>query len=91
LLLLPTCRRYDEEDEALLLQADADVLQERQKQQEEWDSAAAARQAYIEVGTGVCWGECVVCLDGFISSRCMDHSLFFTTQKKHCLLLLIDV
>lgn len=48
-------RRYDEEDEALLLQADADVLQERQKQQEEWDSAAAARQPYIEVGSELCW------------------------------------
>lgn len=31
-----------------LLQADADVLQERQKQQEEWDAAAAARADYIE-------------------------------------------
>jgi translation initiation factor 3 subunit B len=40
-------KRYDEEDEALLLQADADVLQERQKQQEEWDAAAAARTDYI--------------------------------------------
>uniref|UniRef100_A0A383V8L2 Eukaryotic translation initiation factor 3 subunit B n=2 Tax=Tetradesmus obliquus TaxID=3088 RepID=A0A383V8L2_TETOB len=39
-------RRYDEEDEALLLQADADVLQERAKQQQEWDAAAAARQEY---------------------------------------------
>jgi translation initiation factor 3 subunit B len=41
------CRRYDEEDEQLLLQADADVLQERQKQQEEWDAAAAAREEYV--------------------------------------------
>jgi hypothetical protein len=40
-------RRYDEEDEALLLQADADVLQERQKQQEEWDAAAAARAGCV--------------------------------------------
>ncbi len=42
-----SCRRYDEEDEQLLLQADADVLQERQKQQEEWDAAAAARAEYV--------------------------------------------
>lgn len=41
------CRRYDEEDEQLLLQADADVLQERQKQQEDWDAAAAARADYV--------------------------------------------
>lgn len=40
-------RRYDEEDEQLLLQADADVLQERQKQQEDWDAAAAARADYV--------------------------------------------
>lgn len=32
---------------AVLLQADADVLQERQKQQEEWDAAAAARAEYM--------------------------------------------
>lgn len=30
------------------MQADADVLQERQKQQEEWDAAAAARAEYID-------------------------------------------
>ncbi|KAF8067212.1 R1 [Scenedesmus sp. PABB004] len=41
-------RRYDEEDEALLLQADADVLQERAKQQEEWDASVAARAAYVQ-------------------------------------------
>lgn len=41
------CRRYDEEDEQLLLQADADVLQDRQKQQEEWEAAAAERAEYI--------------------------------------------
>jgi len=48
LLLLPTCRRYDEEDEALLLQADADVLQERQKQQDEWEASVREREAYVE-------------------------------------------
>lgn len=31
----------------LVLQADADVLQERQKQQEEWNAAAAARAEYV--------------------------------------------
>jgi hypothetical protein len=32
----------------LCLQADADVLQERQKNQEDWDAAAAARTEYIQ-------------------------------------------
>ncbi|KAI8475850.1 MAG: eukaryotic initiation factor [Monoraphidium minutum] len=41
-------KRYDEEDEALLMQADADVLQERQKMADEWRTWAEGRAAYAE-------------------------------------------
>lgn len=40
-------KRYDEEDEALLLQADADVLQERQRMADEWRRWAEARAEYV--------------------------------------------
>lgn len=39
-------KRYEEEDEALLMQADADVLRERERLREEWASWAAARNDY---------------------------------------------
>lgn len=35
--------RYDEEDEALLMQADADVLHDRKRMQEEWDTYLQVR------------------------------------------------
>ncbi|KAJ9529622.1 hypothetical protein QJQ45_014394 [Haematococcus lacustris] len=45
-------RRYDEEDEALLLQADADVLQERQKSMDEWKAYMARRSEHIKLLDG---------------------------------------
>ena len=41
-------KRYDEEDEALLQQADADVLQERARLADEWKAWAAAAAAYVQ-------------------------------------------
>eukprot|EP00983_Pelagomonas_calceolata_P101964 1158752-Pelagomonas_calceolata.AAC.4 len=48
--------RYDEEDEALLMQADADVLQERQRMADEWKAFCDKRAEYVAL------------LDGFKSS-----------------------
>jgi len=41
-------KKYDEEDEALLMQADADVLQERQKMMDEWNAWVARNEEYVE-------------------------------------------
>jgi translation initiation factor 3 subunit B len=41
-------KKYDEEDEALLMQADADVLQERQKMVDEWNAWVARNEEYVE-------------------------------------------
>lgn len=39
-------KKYDEEDEALLQQADADVLQERQRLLDEWSSWYSSKEQY---------------------------------------------
>jgi translation initiation factor 3 subunit B len=44
--------RYDEEDEALMMQADADVLQERARAQEEWDAYTSRRAEYVALLDG---------------------------------------
>jgi len=44
--------RYDEEDEALLMQADADVLQDRQKLADEWQSFCQRRAEYVALLDG---------------------------------------
>lgn len=41
-------KRYEEEDEALLMQADADVVRERQRFVSEWNSYVASRKAAAE-------------------------------------------
>jgi len=41
-------KRYEEEDEALLMQADADVLRERERLREEWAAGVEARSEYVE-------------------------------------------
>jgi len=41
-------KRYDEEDEALLMQADADVLQERKKMADEWRAYIESRAEYVQ-------------------------------------------
>lgn len=40
-------RRYEEEDEALILQADADVLTERQRMLDDWLAWLASKRGYI--------------------------------------------
>lgn len=44
--------RYDEEDEALLMQADADVLQDRQRMADDWKSFAEKRKEYVALLDG---------------------------------------
>eukprot|EP00877_Chromochloris_zofingiensis_P000044 jgi/Chrzof1/1003/Cz01g36140.t1 len=41
-------KRYEEEDEAITMQADADVLQERQKMLDEWNAWLESRIEYVE-------------------------------------------
>lgn len=41
-------KRYEEEDEALLMQADADVVRERQRATSEWHAYVASRKQYAE-------------------------------------------
>jgi translation initiation factor 3 subunit B len=41
-------KRYDEEDEALLMQADADVLRERERLAAEWREWRESRESYAE-------------------------------------------
>ncbi|KAF5831983.1 eukaryotic initiation factor [Dunaliella salina] len=45
-------KRYDEEDEALLMQADADVLQERQRMADEWKAFCDKRAEYVALLDG---------------------------------------
>lgn len=45
-------KKYDEEDEQLLLQADADVLQERQRMLDEWTSYTTRRAEYVQLVDG---------------------------------------
>ena len=47
----PPCR-YDEEDEALLQQADADVLSERRSAMDEWASFRASKQEFVALSQG---------------------------------------
>lgn len=42
-------KRYDEEDEQLIMQADADVLQERQKYLDEWQAYVERRRGYAQL------------------------------------------
>ncbi len=43
----PVPRRYDEEDEALLMQADADVLHERKRLQDSWNEYMQVRRLAV--------------------------------------------
>mmetsp|Transcript_40368 Transcript_40368/g.89637 ORF Transcript_40368/g.89637 Transcript_40368/m.89637 type:complete len:721 (+) Transcript_40368:71-2233(+) len=45
-------KRYDEEDEALLMQADADVLQERQKLHDEWSRWVESKREFVALADG---------------------------------------
>ncbi len=50
-VLYPLCR-YDEEDEALLQQADADVLSERKSAMDEWQAFRESKREFVALSQG---------------------------------------